>query len=176
MEEMWKEVILLNEVYKISSFGIVVNPRTGNPLYVEIPASGYPSLSIKRNKKVKHFRLHRLLLMVFVRLPKEGEEGRHLDGNRLNYSLDNLKWGTKSEICQDAIKHKTRYQPDNKGSKSGNSKLSDEQALEIDSLISKGVRLGEIAKRFCVSLTTVWSIKTRKTYKYLWNKPTILKS
>jgi hypothetical protein len=168
MGEVWKEIVLLSEIYKISSSGIVINPRTGKPISIGISNNGYPRVSIKRNKKTKNFSLHRLLLMAFVRLPKEGEECRHLDGNKLNYSLANLKWGTQSENMQDRIKHgKIPFQ----GVKNPASKLTEEKVLEIDFLILQNISKIEIAKKFGISTRTVRSIGTHSTWKYLWNKP-----
>jgi len=170
MEEVWEDVVSA-DYYEISTTGLVRNKRTGKLLKGSISDCGYPRIALVKNGKSKSFLIHRLLLETFVGPCQSGMECRHLDGNRLNFSLDNLKWGTRSENCRDAVLHKTRYKPDTEGSKNGNSKLSDKQVLEIDFLITKGIGLGEITKRFGVSFTTVWSIKMRKTYKYLWNKP-----
>lgn len=47
----------------------------------------------------KNFTIHRLLMLTFI----GGGEGlviNHKDGNRLNNSLDNLEWVTRSQNCQ----------------------------------------------------------------------------
>jgi DNA-binding NarL/FixJ family response regulator len=49
-----------------------------------------------------------------------------------------------------------------------NSKLTDEQVLEIDSLIRDGVKYKIISERFNISQAQISAIKQRKTYKWLW--------
>ena len=163
MEEVWKNVVSADSYYEISTTGLVRNKLTGKILVGGISCQGYPCVYLRKNGTSRRFYLHRLLLIVFVRLPKEGEQGRHLDGNPLNYNLSNLKWGTSSENRKDAIKHGTAYIPNNKlGSKSRNSKLTDEQVLEIHSLTLQGFTLKKIANKFNVSTSTILSIKKKK--------------
>lgn len=173
MEEVWKEIISVDPHYIISTTGIVKNTITGNIVGTTIGNKGYVCIFLKKNGIRKRFFLHRLLLMTFVRLPKEGEQCRHLDGNPGNYSLTNLKWGTGSENRQDRTKHGREPK---RTSRSPLAKLVDKEVLEIDFLVSRGVPLLKIAKRFSVSFKTIWSIRERETYKYLWNKPAIPES
>jgi hypothetical protein len=49
-----------------------------------------------------------------------------------------------------------------------NSKLTDEQVLEIDKLIKQKVNYNIISNRFGISPAQITSIKQRKTYKWLW--------
>jgi hypothetical protein len=49
-----------------------------------------------------------------------------------------------------------------------NSKLSDEQVLEIDMLIKKGVKYKDISEKYYISGSQISAIKHRKTYKWLW--------
>jgi len=48
---------------------------------------------------------HRLVLKVFDREPRPGEQTRHRDGTPSNNYKSNLAWGTGSENQQDRIKH-----------------------------------------------------------------------
>ena len=49
--------------------------------------------------------VHVLVLSTFVGPRPDGMEVRHLDGNSLNNSLENLAWGTHKENTQDAFVH-----------------------------------------------------------------------
>lgn len=51
--------------------------------------------------------VHRIVLLAFVGPCPEGYECRHLDGDRTNNRLSNLKWGTAAENTQDKIAHGT---------------------------------------------------------------------
>jgi len=65
---------------------------------------GYPFvvLSGKKGRFV-----HRLVLETFVGPRPHGMEARHLDGDRTNNRVENLRWGTRKENVADAIKHGT---------------------------------------------------------------------
>ena len=48
---------------------------------------------------------HRLVMFAFVGPCPPGQEVRHLDGDKLNPSLDNLVYGTRSENMRDMVRH-----------------------------------------------------------------------
>lgn len=71
-----------------------VNPATGYTcVWLPPPAGPRP--------------VHRLVGAAFLGPLSEGMETRHLDGNRLNSRLDNLRYGTRSENRYDQIAHGT---------------------------------------------------------------------
>lgn len=78
----------------------------------------------------KNRSIHRLVLMVFDRMPRDGEECRHLDGNPKNNCLWNLAWGTPKENQADRIRHDTHDQ----GERSALAKFTNHQAAVIHSL------------------------------------------
>ena len=49
-----------------------------------------------------------------------------------------------------------------------NSKLTDEEVLEIDGMIKEGVNYKIISEKFNISPAQISQIKHRKTYKWLW--------
>ena len=62
---------------------------------------GYEVVSLRD----KTYRLSRLILMTFARLPEEGWQAAHLDGNPSHNSLDNLAWKTRTENEHDKHRH-----------------------------------------------------------------------
>jgi DNA-binding protein Fis len=50
-----------------------------------------------------------------------------------------------------------------------NSKLTDDEVLEIYNLINQNVRYKLISEKYNISLSQITSIKQKKTYKWLWN-------
>lgn len=50
-----------------------------------------------------------------------------------------------------------------------NSKLTDDEVLEINKLIISGERYKVISEKFNISQSQITSIKQKKTYKWLWN-------
>lgn len=90
-----------------------------------------------------------------------------MDGNRQNNKLYNLKWGTRSENILDAVRHGTRFQPDTRGSKQGQSKLTEEDIIEIIKLLNKGETQKEVAKKFGVHQVHISRIKRRVAWKHM---------
>ena len=63
--------------------------------------------------KRKHKGLHQLLAMAFIPNPKGYEIVRHLDDDKDNNSLSNLKWGTIKENIEASIRNNIFKMPDN---------------------------------------------------------------
>lgn len=58
----------------------------------------------KRNQKI--YKIHRLLAEYFIPNPSNKPCVNHIDGNKLNNSLDNLEWATISENTKHAYANK----------------------------------------------------------------------
>lgn len=77
--------------------------------------------------KGKWYGIHRLMLMAFVGPCPPGQVCRHLDGNKTNNCLDNLRWGTRKEDGQDRVRLGTSA----RGERHGSAKLSDRKVKKI---------------------------------------------
>lgn len=90
--------------YSISEDGQVRNDATGKLIAHTYNSSGYKRVSLysDTSRKYRQCTLHRLLASVF--LPGSGEAVNHIDGNKLNNSLDNLEWCSRSYNTQDSFK------------------------------------------------------------------------
>lgn len=53
----------------------------------------------------KNHRIHRLVAKAFLPNPMNFPVVRHMDDNRTNNVVENLKWGTQRDNIQDAINH-----------------------------------------------------------------------
>ena len=82
--------------------------------------------------KRKHKGLHQLLAMAFISNPHNYEVVRHLDDNKDNNSLSNLKWGTIKENIEDAIRNNVFKMPDN--SKKWLVKVPSGDIIEVNNL------------------------------------------
>lgn len=83
---------LINNRYKIYPTGVIIDTKTGCELNKYIGKKGYPLVYLDGVKT-----LHRLLATHFIPNPDNKEIVNHIDGNKLNYSLDNLDWVTRKE-------------------------------------------------------------------------------
>ena len=93
----WK-TIKQNENYSINENGEVKNNISGKILKSFInKKSGYKIIDLWRNNKCKKIALHRLIAETFIPNPLNKPTVDHKDGNRLNNSIDNLRWATYQE-------------------------------------------------------------------------------
>lgn len=93
----WK-IIKQNENYSINENGEVKNNISGKILKSFInKKSGYKIIDLWRNNKCKKIALHRLIAEAFIPNPLHKPTVDHKDGNRLNNSIDNLRWATYQE-------------------------------------------------------------------------------
>lgn len=123
MTERWRSVVGFEGTYEVSDLGRVRSVSRmversgqggyriqGRVLKTHVNPHGYAQITLARKGKWLSRRVHRLVLEAFVGPRPRGKEARHLDGDRLNNGLHNLKWGTKSENAWDQVRHGTHPQ------------------------------------------------------------------
>ena len=115
---------------------------------------GYLCTTAYINGKWKTIYAHRAVLEAFVGPLPKGMEVRHLNSNPLDNRLENLKYGTKSENMQDAVKLGTLV--------FSRSKLSKEDVISI----GRDKRtITEISRAYGICDATVINIKKGKSFK-----------
>lgn len=88
---------------------------------------------------------------------------RHLDGNRFNNQVDNLRWGTQEENEADKILHGTAPRGENHGA----SKLKEPQVREILTAPSRRGLARELAELYGVSASMISNIRTGRNWRHL---------
>ncbi|NBI40181.1 hypothetical protein GVX86_01545 [[Haemophilus] felis] len=170
--ERWRPIKEFVGIYEISNFGRVrsisryVNANGGERLVegriIKINYSGnYPSVCLCDGKKEVTRSIHRLLALAFI--PGNGEVVRHLDGNPLNYSLDNLAWGSYKDNEDDKKLHGTAT----RGETHGNSKLNDELVRKIREFRKNGYSQMEIARTLNVGRVSVWNVLNNRSWVHV---------
>jgi len=100
--------------YKIYSDGKIYSIKLKKYISGHKNKRGYFSYTLYNKKgKRTHKGLHQLLAIAFIPNPNNHEVVRHLDDNKNNNSLSNLKWGTIKENIEDAIRNNVFVIPDN---------------------------------------------------------------
>jgi DNA-binding XRE family transcriptional regulator len=173
MKEVWKDFAGYEGFYQASSGGEVkrligICCKKERVLRKNDIVSGYIRISLIKNGKRKRILLHRIILLAFKGPCPKGMEGCHIDGNKLNNNINNLKYATRSENALDKISHGTMVLPDNKGSKSGMAKSNELQIKEIKILIKEKILTqNQIAHKFNLSPQTICDIKKERTWKHI---------
>lgn len=126
--EIWKPIPGYEDCYEISNFGKVKSieriVKCGkHTIHVKehmkksfIGTLGYHIIMLSKNGKPKPFGLHRILAETFIPNPENKPEIDHINTNRADCSLNNLRWVTHRENTNNIItmqnKRETTYSPE----------------------------------------------------------------
>jgi len=156
IREFESHLIKINkEVFCIYADGAVWDVGQCRWRVPDIDKWGYRILSLGG----KTCKLHRLVLMVFDRAPRYGEQGRHLDGEPSNNQKENLQWGTGRQNWIDRRRH-------NREGAEWRRKLTVEQAKSV---FYDPRPENDIAKEYGIQRLSVVLIKEKRTYKEIHN-------
>jgi len=127
--------------------------------------NGYPKVNLYLDKKIRPAFVHQLVLKAFRGPRSPGKQARHLDGDKLNNHISNLRWGTCSQNAQDRVRHGTCPLLA-RGEKAPACKFSDEMIAEARRLMKSGVTQVEVARRLGMSTAYV-SLLHRNKYRFV---------
>ncbi len=89
-----------NNNYEISNLSNVRNKTTNKILKKTLTTTGY--YEVKLNGK--HYKIHKLIGKYFIPNPDNKKIIDHIDNNKLNNDVNNLRWCSMSENCKNKIK------------------------------------------------------------------------
>lgn len=119
--EIFKDIIGYEGYYQISNLGRVKSSyKKCSILKSPKCKSGYKTVNLYRDKKLKNCYLHRLIAITFIPNPENKPYVNHIDGNKLNNDLNNLEWCNGSHNVKEAFRLKLKNNP--KGSENKRSK------------------------------------------------------
>ena len=102
--EVWKQY--LDTQYEVSNLGNVRNKKTKAVLSQEDTGNGYLCVGLQIDKGVyKKTRVHRMVAMAFLESQRteERNEVDHINGNKSDNSVDNLRWCTHKENMNNPV-------------------------------------------------------------------------
>lgn len=174
MSEVWKEIPETEGRYQASNLGRIRTvgrkDRRGNIVSIEPKLKkrfknphGRFMTPIIMNGVCRNKFISRLVLSAFCGPCPKGLEAAHLDGNRTNDRIENLKWVSS----KDNNSHKVAHGTDIRGEKGGLAKLTTAQVLNIRDRIKKGEMMTVLAKEFSVSPRAISLIRDGQTWRHL---------
>lgn len=120
--EIWKDIPDFEGLYQVSNLGriksldrLMLNPSkfTKNPLRklkgrilkIRVDKHGYCTVTLYSEGTPKLCKIHRLVAQVFIHnsTPETRTQIDHIDGNKINNTVLNLKWVTSQENANNPI-------------------------------------------------------------------------
>lgn len=162
--EKWKDVKGFEGFYQVSNLGRIKSFCRKKPIILKpkIKENGYLEVCLFGKSQY----VHRLVVVAFISEIKKGLNVNHKDGIKGNNNLNNLEIVTISENLLHAFRNGLRTPYKTKGTKNGNSKLTEIDVLQIRKTFKKGKSV-EFAKRFKVDPSTILSVFKRSTWKHI---------
>lgn len=157
MKEIWKAVVG-HPGYEVSDRGRVRSPFRGGRVLRSANASAYPRVEIHG----RSCNVHKLVAEAFIGPRREGMQVRHLNGNKDDARLRNLRYGTPQENNADAEAHGTRV----RGTRHPLARLTDRQVRSMRALWPR-VSQPWLAAKYGVDQATVWRVLHRKTWAHV---------
>ncbi len=137
MEEIWKDIKGYEGLYQVSNKGQVKSTErfgTKGGILKGCLRSGYRRVILTKFNKPKYYSVHRLVAEAFIPNVENKKTIDHIDTDRLNNSVDNLRWVTDKENVNNprTLEKMRKREPWNKGVHTGISPLKyfDEKQME----------------------------------------------
>ena len=112
--EIWKDIPGYEELYKISSFGRIISSyskRILSPAISGHKGKGYYAITLVKNGIKKRFHIHKLVALSFIPNPDNFPCIDHINTDRYDNRVENLKWCSFSQNNLNPITNSKRYKP-----------------------------------------------------------------
>ncbi|MBI9067777.1 MAG: HNH endonuclease [Salinivirgaceae bacterium] len=169
--EQWKTVSIPNmdptEDHQISSFGHLKTRRKSGEYFIINPSKikGYPILNIKLESTRRTTRyIHKLIAEAFINKTSEDQTYViHIDYNKENNQLSNLKWVDRTELFQHQAKN-----PNYKKGIIRYSKLTETDVIRLKKKLKRAKNpLYKIAREFGITHTQLNRIRSGENWGHV---------
>lgn len=174
-DEVWKDVVGYEGLYKVSNLGNVWSYYKNKKITPAKNCDGYLNVSLRKEKKGKTHKVHRLVLIAFTAKVEQKEEVNHIDNVRDNNVLANLEWVTRRENLAHTKKQNRHYKfPKRSCQEHTQAKLTNKKVLLLIKLVESGKNKKQLSSDFGISTGTIndilagrrWSQLTKRGKKF----------
>ena len=148
--------------YLVDERGVVYTIKrrgtSGGIVAQRLNSTGYWRVDLQKGKTKRSVFVHRLVAEAFIPKKEGCDYVNHKDGNKRNNNVSNLEWCTRSENVRHAYATGLMHGPTVSGEKHHNSKLTDEEAIEIYKLCEQGISGLKVAAMYGVNKKAVYQI------------------
>lgn len=141
--DVWKDIPGYEGIYAINKDGVVRN-KYGKRVGLQLSQRGYYRVNLYKNGTSRHFRVHRLVASAFIQNPNNLPQVDHINGDKTDNRVENLRWATNKQNCNYNNRAKCRTRKIVVISKDGDEK-------EFSSI-------REAARSLCVNRTGIMSV------------------
>lgn len=174
-EELGCRVAAYAPYYAVTELGAVWSIASGRwkQLHPKIGASGYAGLTLSEDGKTVSRRLNRVIATAFYGPPPSPRHvARHLNDDRSDNRVANIRWGTPAENSQDAVRNGRCVAGDNsrrsahkrRADLATNRKLSSSDIPVIRDRLKRGEAGAAIGRDLGVSKYTISLIKRGRSW------------
>lgn len=148
--------------YIFYSDGRIFKKKTGKFLKCGCNGDGYPMAYVNG----KQYKVHRLIANAFLPIIPGKNCINHKNGIKADNRVDNLEWCTQKENVRHAFKN--GFMVRHKGSKNHQSKLKEDEVIEIKKLLKQGSKtLKSIGQQFKVTEQAIFMIKKGRNWGHI---------
>lgn len=108
MAEIWKSVIGYENLYEVSNLGGVRSLSSNKVLKQSSDKGGYLRVNLYNNQVCKTFKVHRLVGSAFIKEEPNKTLIDHINGNRNDNKVENLRWCSNKENHNFSLTKATR--------------------------------------------------------------------
>lgn len=108
--ESWGDVTLYGDKYEVSTMGNVRNKITQRMLKHTVHhKTNHRLVSLTHKGETKKLRVHRLVAATHIPNPNKEEFVLHWDDDPTNNTVDNLRWGSRSDNNYDRVRNGSHH-------------------------------------------------------------------